>query len=83
MNKKKRKRIIRVAILVLLIAWMITCQFIMQFREPDDYLRKVFKEKGIDLFTATIKIDGHELHYAKTGNDTALSLLFIHGTPGS
>ena len=62
---------------------MITCQFIMQFREPDNHLKKIFKENGIDIFTATAKINEHDLHYAKTGNDTASTLFFIHGTPGS
>ena len=83
MNKKKRRRIIKISILLLIAAWMITCQFIMQFREPDNYLKKQFKENGVELFTETIKIDGHDLHYAKTGNDTASTLFFIHGTPGS
>lgn len=62
---------------------MIVCQFIMQFREPDKYLVKKFQENGVDLFTATIKIEGHDLNYGKTGNDTASILLFLHGTPGS
>lgn len=83
MNKKKRRKTIRITILVLIISWMITCQFIMQFRESDSHLKNKFKENGVDLFTKTIKIDGHGLHYAKTGNDTASTLFFIHGTPGS
>ena len=62
---------------------MITCQFIMQFRVTDDHLKKIFKENGVSLFIGTTKIGGHELHYVKTGNDTASTLFFIHGTPGS
>lgn len=83
MRKKKIKRIIKISILILIISWMIICQFIMQFRERDDYLKNKFKEKGVDLFIATAKIDGHDLHYGKTGNDSASTLFFIHGTPGS
>ncbi len=83
MNKKKRKRIIKISIFLLMIAWMIICQFIMQFRERDDYLKNKFKEKGIDLFTATVKIGDHDIHYGKTGTDSASTLFFIHGTPGS
>lgn len=83
MNKKKRKRTIQISFVILLITWMIICQFIMQFREPDERLVKRFREKGVGLLTRTIKIDGHDLHYAKTGKDTAATLLFIHGTPGS
>jgi pimeloyl-ACP methyl ester carboxylesterase len=84
MNKKrKRKRLIVLSLLVLLITWGVVCQNIMQFREPDEYLENKFKEHGVTLFISTKKINGHNLHYGKTGNDTASTLLFIHGTPGS
>jgi len=83
MTKKKKKRIVRVIILIIIVAWMITCQFTMQFRTPDSELKKAFKENNIDLFTGTKKIDEHAIHFAKTGNDTASTLFFIHGTPGS
>jgi pimeloyl-ACP methyl ester carboxylesterase len=83
MNRKTKKRIIKISILVLIGSWMVTCQFIMQFRVTDDHLERGFEEHGIDFFIGTTRIDGHDLHYAKTGIDTASTLLFIHGTPGS
>jgi pimeloyl-ACP methyl ester carboxylesterase len=55
----------------------------MQFRVTDKELRETFKASGIDIFISTIKINGHNLHYAKTGMDTASTIFFMHGTPGS
>ena len=83
MNKKRRLRKVKTWLIVLLITWIITCQFIMQFRVPDKHLEKIFKVKGVAIFFGTKKICGHDLHFAETGNDRASTIVFIHGTPGS
>src|SRR4030095_14664730 len=77
------KRVIRFSVLALLVVWIFMCQFMMQDRVPDSYLKKKFSDKGLTLYTGIKKISGHDLHYAKTGNDTNSTLIFIHGTPGS
>ncbi|MEO6721404.1 MAG: alpha/beta hydrolase [Ferruginibacter sp.] len=55
----------------------------MKFRISDGEARKKFSATGVSLQTAVKKINGFPLHYAKTGNDTLPTLLFVHGTPGS
>jgi|RhiMetdeSRZDD1v2_1073273.scaffolds.fasta_scaffold16609_6 pimeloyl-ACP methyl ester carboxylesterase len=62
------------------IAFLSSC---MTFRKADSVMRNQFQQKGIALNTATIKIQGHNIHYAQTGADTLPTLVFIHGTPGS
>ena len=68
---------------IILIAWIIFAQSCMTFRKADDEMKNEFKAKGVTLVTATEKIDGRNIHYAKTGSDTLPTLVFIHGTPGS
>jgi pimeloyl-ACP methyl ester carboxylesterase len=55
----------------------------MTFRKADAVMVQQFREKGVDLHTATVYINGHAIHYAQTGADTLPTLVFIHGTPGS
>jgi len=45
--------------------------------------KQQFSAKGIDLFTNTISVQNHNIHFAKTGKDDLPTLLFIHGTPGA
>jgi len=80
---KKKKKIRRTLIGVFLMVWIFMAQISMQFRISDKKAVKLFNEKGIKLFTATKKIQGCNLHYVKTGNDTLPTILFIHGSPGS
>jgi pimeloyl-ACP methyl ester carboxylesterase len=55
----------------------------MTFRKPDTEMKKDFEEHGVPLTTVSEKIDGHTMHYAKTGKDSLPTIYFIHGTPGS
>jgi pimeloyl-ACP methyl ester carboxylesterase len=55
----------------------------MKFRMSDSEARKKFSQNGVGLSIETIKIDGFNMHYAKTGNDTLPTLFFVHGSPGS
>lgn len=68
---------------IILIVWIILAPGCMTFREADSEMTARFTRSGVTLNTATDKIDGRNLHYAWTGNDTLPSLVFIHGTPGS
>jgi pimeloyl-ACP methyl ester carboxylesterase len=71
------------AFVVILIVWIILAQSCMTFRKSDVEMKKEFAEKGVTLKTATEKVDGRNIHYASTGDDTLPTLVFIHGTPGS
>jgi pimeloyl-ACP methyl ester carboxylesterase len=55
-----------------------------KFRTSDAYVQKSFSKKGVKLktgfFTAS---NGRQLHYVQTGDSTAATIFFIHGTPGS
>jgi pimeloyl-ACP methyl ester carboxylesterase len=79
---KKYKRTIRIS-LGLLLAWIIFAQSCMKMRISDSTAKKRFAETGIHLTTETLQLNGFPLHFAKTGNDTFPTLLFIHGSPGS
>lgn len=68
---------------VILIIWIICAPSCMTFRKPDSEMKEVFKKNGVELITTTEKISNRNIHYAKTGNDTLPTIIFIHGTPGS
>lgn len=55
----------------------------MKFRISDTEAKEKFTKAGVDLKTETVKVKGFPIHYAKTGNDSFPTLLFIHGSPGS
>lgn len=67
----------------ILLLWLVLAQSCMTMREPDRDAKKKFEQDNVALTTETIVVDGHHLHYAKTGNDTLPTLFFVHGTPGS
>ena len=68
---------------IILVVWIIFAQSCMTFRKTDGEMKKQFESKGVELKTATKKIDGRHIHYAQTGEDSLPTLVFIHGTPGS
>lgn len=55
----------------------------MTFRKPDSEMKLEFEKAGVNLTTSTTKIGKRNIHYAKTGDDSLPTLLFVHGTPGS
>ena len=71
------------AVGAVLLIWLVLAQGCMTMRRPDQETKEEFAKQGIMLSTATVNIDGHHLHYAKTGSDTLPTLFFVHGTPGS
>ena len=48
---------------------------------PDTKAIQVFSIKGLTLITQTVDINGYNMHYVKTGNDTLPTLFFVHGSP--
>ena len=54
----------------------------MKFRMTDTEAKKKFSKNNVALTTETIKVDGFDMHYAKTGNDSFPTLFFVHGSPG-
>ena len=68
---------------IILIVWIIFAQSCMTFRKPDIEMKREFEQKGVVLKTAIEKIEGRNIHYAQTGDDSLPTLVFIHGTPGS
>jgi pimeloyl-ACP methyl ester carboxylesterase len=80
---KKLLKKISLAGLILLITWAFIAPGCMQFRMADSEAKKQFHETGVELVTNTVEVEKHQLHYAKTGNDSLPTLVFVHGSPGS
>lgn len=68
---------------VILILWLVFAQSCMQFRVSDKKAKDAFSRAQVELTTAKIDVDGFNIHYAKTGNDSFPTLFFVHGSPGS
>ena len=66
-----------------LFLWLIVAQSCMKFRISDEEAIKDFNKDGVALKTATVKTGHGNVHYAKTGNDTLPTIIFVHGSPGS
>jgi len=72
-----------VVLAVILIVWIILAQSCMTFRKPDSEMKAQFSKAGVELTTGSTTVRDRHIHFAKTGNDSLPTLLFIHGTPGS
>lgn len=84
MKKRSRfRKTVKIIFLLLTIGWIYVAQFMMEDRLSDSYAHKVFSRKDIALTTNSIKAAGRNMHYAKTGNDSLPTIVFIHGSPGS
>ena len=55
----------------------------MQFRMSDSKALEHFTVRGVKPAFGKIVVDGHTLHYVKTGSDSLPTIYFVHGTPGS
>jgi pimeloyl-ACP methyl ester carboxylesterase len=67
----------------ILLVWSLLAQSCMQFRISDEKARKQFADKGLSASFITEKVENKKIHYVKTGSDTAATIVFVHGTPGS
>lgn len=72
-----------VIVLSILFAYIIFCHCCMQFRWSDKKAAKVFAAKKTPLQIFDTVIENHTIHYARSGNDSLPTLVFIHGSPGS
>ncbi|MFI5133532.1 MAG: alpha/beta fold hydrolase [Chitinophagales bacterium] len=68
---------------IFLLGWIVFAQYGMKLRISDTDARRKFLADGVQLSTGTASVNGFNMHYAKTGNDTSPTILFIHGSPGS
>ena len=63
--------------------WMVMAQSCFYFRTSDRKAGKAFARKGLPLTIGYLTTGNFTLHYAKSGNDSLPTLLFLHGSPGS
>jgi pimeloyl-ACP methyl ester carboxylesterase len=82
MLKRKSKKRMFIGFFLLL-GWVIFAQSCMKFRMSDSKAINNFLKEGVPLLTETILINGFNIHFAKTGNDSLPTLFFVHGSPGS
>ena len=62
--------------------WLVFANYGFKFRISDSKAIKEFSKAGVKLTTGTMLVNDFEMHYAKTGNDTMLTIFFVHGSPG-
>lgn len=79
--KQKAFRRLMIGFFIFIICWLILAQFMMKHRISDNKAKEEFSNAGVSLTTETKKINGFDIHYAKTGNDTFPTLFFVHGSP--
>ena len=70
-------------LLVILFTWIVLAPGCMTFSKSDQKARAQFKQKGLELKTASLKVNGRNIHFTKVGNDSLPTLIFIHGSPSS
>ncbi len=70
-------------IIILLAAWYIFAQSCLRMRISDNKAKKKFAYAGVSISTEILHINDFNLHFAKVGNDSLPTLLFLHGSPGS
>lgn len=81
--KRKILRRILIGVLIFFTVCLVLAQIIMKSRISDKKAKEEFSKVGVSLTTDTKKINGFDIHYAKTGNDTFPTLFFVHGSPDS
>jgi pimeloyl-ACP methyl ester carboxylesterase len=81
--KRKLLRMTFRIVCFLLFVWLIFAQSCMKFRISDTEAKEKFSQAQVALVTATIPVNGFNMHLARTGADSLPTLFFIHGSPGS
>ena len=79
--KRKVFRGLLVGFLILITVWLVFAQCSMKYRMRDKKAKEKFLKAGVTLNSGSTKVDGFEIYYAKTGNDTFPTLFFVHGSP--
>lgn len=70
-------------IALLLLALLITAQFIFKFRTTDEDAKKTFSNAGVAFKAEYLQVGDRTMHYVVAGADSLPTLVFIHGSPGS
>jgi hypothetical protein len=73
-------------IIVLIGLFIIACfvfDHYVQFRKPDEELKRIFAEQHINATIHYYNTHGRTLRYVSAGNDSLPVLLMLHGSPGS
>lgn len=70
-------------IVLIIVVWVFIAPGCMTFRNADSVMVNRFQKNGVALTMVYEKVEGRNIHYAKTGYDSLPTLVFIHGTPGS
>lgn len=79
---RRTLRVVAALLVVFILACLVFDQLV-QFRKPDEELRQIFRERGIDGRVGYYTARGRTLRYAVVGNDSLPTLLMLHGSPGS
>ena len=79
--KRKAFRRLLIGFFIFITTWLILAQCIMKYRISDNKAKEKFLKAGVSLSTESKTINGFDIHYAKTGNDTFPTLFFVHGSP--
>ncbi|MES2727551.1 MAG: alpha/beta fold hydrolase [Bacteroidota bacterium] len=73
----------KVISLGIFIAYLLFAQSCLRMRTSDSEAIKIFKTAGVAIILNNFIDSTNALHFAKTGNDSLPTLLFVHGSPGS
>jgi pimeloyl-ACP methyl ester carboxylesterase len=84
-NMKKKHKLLRRSLMIFLLfllslPLMTRC---LPFRMSDGKVKTYFKNFSPQPSFHTYALDKKRIHYARTGNDTLPTVIFIHGSPGS
>jgi pimeloyl-ACP methyl ester carboxylesterase len=80
---KKRFKKAMIYVTAFLLLWFVFAQSCMKFRISDSKAITKFANDGVTLAMQTITVNGFQIHFAKTGNESFPTLFFVHGSPGS
>ena len=75
--KRKAFRRLMIGFFIFITVWLILAQCMMKYRISDNNAKQKFSKAGVSLTTETKTINGFDIHYAKTGNDTFPTLFFL------
>lgn len=73
----------RIVLLLVLVTWVIAGESCMKFRISDEEATRRFDKAGVSLGIHRLRVNHRTLHYAKTGNDSFPTIVFVHGSPGA
>ena len=80
---KKRKATTLKVVIALVVSFLLFSQGCMTMRMKDSRAYEEFKKAGVPISLKYAEAAGWKIHYAQTGDDSAATLFFVHGSPGS